>query len=248
MDPAEYDKLDRLEDRMWWFAATHANLIMLAGRFGRSAMPCRILDAGCGTGGLLAKLAAADGASLVVGLDADQTACQRARAKSARPVCRASVNTLPFRDAAFSAIFSADVLCHRDVDEMQALRQFRRCLMPGGILIMNLPAYRWMLSHHDAAVYNIRRYTRRSAARLLRDAGFRVLYASYWNIVLFPLMVIARKLLPSRNAASDVRSYAAPIEALGRAATGLERLFLQAGWRFPFGGSLIAVAGKPAAG
>jgi SAM-dependent methyltransferase len=248
MDPVEYDKLDRLEDRMWWFAATHANLMMLARRFGPSTAPRRVLDAGCGTGGLLAKLAAADAASTVIGLDADETACDRARRKSVRPVCRGSVNALPFRDAAFSAIFSADVLCHRDVDEVQALRQFRRCLIPGGILIMNLPAYRWMLSRHDAAVYNVRRYTCRGAAALLRDAGFRVLYASYWNIVLFPLMVIARKLLPSRNAASDVRSYAAPMEALGRAATALERLFLNAGWRFPFGGSLIAVAGKPAEG
>ena len=219
MDPAEYDKLDRLEDRMWWFAATHANLIMLAHRFGTSAAPRRILDAGCGTGGLLSKLAAAVEASMVIGLDADESACARARAKSARPVCRGSVNALPFRDAAFSAIFSADVLCHRDVDDRQALQQFRRCLAPGGILVLNLPAYRWMLSDHDAAVYNIRRYTRRGAAQLLREAGFRVLYASYWNAVLFPLMVIARKLLPSRSATSDVRAYSAPTEALGRAAT-----------------------------
>ncbi|HEY4472890.1 MAG TPA: class I SAM-dependent methyltransferase [Stellaceae bacterium] len=246
MDPAEYDKLDRLEDRMWWFAAAHANLLMLTQRFDSVAGPCRILDAGCGTGGLLVKLATGGEANTVIGLDADETACARARAKSARAVCRGSVNALPFVDAAFSAIVSADVLCHRDVDEAQALRQFRRCLMPGGILVLNLPAYRWMLSRHDAAVYNVRRYTCRDAAQLLRDAGFRVLYASYWNIVLFPLMVIARKLLPSRGSASDVRAYSAPIEALGRAATALERLFLRTGWHFPFGGSLVAVAGKPA--
>lgn len=248
MDPVEYDKLDRLEDRMWWFAATHANLLMLARRFGTSTMPHRILDAGCGTGGLLAKLSAGSDANTVIGIDADEAACVRARVKSARPVCRGSVNALPFLDAAFSAIFSADVLCHRDVDEVEALRQLRRCLAPGGILVVNLPAYRWMLSHHDAAVYNVRRYTCRGAAQLLRDAGFRVLYASYWNVVLFPLMVIARKFLPSRTAASDVRAYSAPMEALGRAATSLERYLLRAGWRFPFGGSLVAVAGKPAEG
>ena len=246
MDPAEYDKLDRLEDRMWWFAAAHANLLMLAQRFGSVAEPRRILDAGCGTGGLLLKLSTGGEANTVIGLDADETACVRARAKSARPVCRGSINALPFVDAAFSAIVSADVLCHRDVDEVQALQQFRRCLMPGGVLVLNLPAYRWMLSRHDAAVYNVRRYTCRNAAQLLRDAGFRVLYASYWNIVLFPLMVIARKLLPSRGTASDVRVYSAPIEMLGRAATALEGVFLRAGWRLPFGGSLVAVAGKPA--
>ena len=247
MDPIEYAKLDRLEDRMWWFAAAHANLRMLAHDFTSSTAPDRVLDAGCGTGGLLVKLAADRPAATVIGLDADQAACTRAKAKSARPMCRGSVNELPFADAAFSAIFSADVLCHRDVDERQALAQFHRCLRPGGILVLNLPAYRWMLSRHDAAVSNVRRYTRRGAARLLRDAGFRLLYASYWNVVLFPLMVITRKLLPSRGIASDVKLYPAPIEALCRAATAFERALLKGGLRFPFGGSLIAIAGKSAA-
>jgi SAM-dependent methyltransferase len=247
MDPAEYAKLDRLEDRMWWFAAAHANLRMLARGFGSPTAPDRVLDAGCGTGGLLVKLAADRPAAIVIGLDADQAACTRAKAKSALPVCRGSVNELPFADAAFSAIFSADVLCHRDVDERQALTQFHRCLRPGGILVLNLPAYRWMLSRHDAAVYNVRRYTRRGVARLLRDAGFRLLYASYWNAVLFPLMAITRKLLPSRGIVSDVKLYPAPIEALCRAATAFERALLKGGLRFPFGGSLIAIAGKSAA-
>lgn len=244
MEPSEYDKLDRLEERMWWFAAAHANLLMLARDFSAPS-PNRMLDAGCGTGGFLAKLAGGRETAAVIGLDADEAACGRARTKSARPVCRGSVNELPFADAAFSTIFSADVLCHRDVDERQALEQFHRCLMPGGILVLNLPAYRWMLSRHDDAVYNVRRYTRRDAVQLLRAAGFRLLYASYWNAVLFPLMVIARKLLPSRGMASDVRLYPAPIEALCRAATAFERALLKKGLRLPFGGSLIAIAGKP---
>src|SRR5205823_13651850 len=106
MEPAEYDKLDRLEDRMWWFAATHANLIMLAHRFGTSAAPRRILDAGCGIGGLLSKLADAVDVRMLMGLDADESLCPRARAMSSRPVPRGSVIALPFRDAAFSTIFS----------------------------------------------------------------------------------------------------------------------------------------------
>jgi hypothetical protein len=59
---------------------------------------------------------------------------------------------------------------------------------------------------------------------------------------------LTRKLLPQgERAVSDVRLYPAPIEALCRAATGIERAFLRCGMRFPFGGSLIAVAAKEAA-
>jgi SAM-dependent methyltransferase len=217
---------------MWWFAACHANLLLLLRRFGPTGA---VLDAGCGTGGLLAKLGRA-----AFGVDADAFACTRARAKSRRPVCAGSVNSLPFADKAFAAIVSADVLCHRGVDEGQALAQFRRCLRPGGVLVLNLPAYRWLLSRHDAAVYNVRRYTRRGVAAMLGAAGFRLCYASYWNAGLFPLMVATRKLLPGGD--SDVRLYPAPVEALCRAVTAAERQVLRSGLRLPFGGSLVAVA------
>lgn len=248
MDRSEYDKLDRLEGRVWWFAAAHANLLMLVERWaGSGAGTHAILDAGCGTGGLLARISAAHPERRAIGLDADPLACARATAKSARPVCAGSVNALPFADAAFTAIVSADVLCHRGVEERAALAQFHRVLSDDGLLILNLPAYPWMLSRHDVAVSNVRRYTRRAVARLLREAGFRLLYASYWNFVLFPIMVVTRKLLPGGEADSDVRLYPAPVEAFCRAVTGLERGLLRLGLRFPFGGSLIAVAAKEGA-
>jgi SAM-dependent methyltransferase len=204
-----------------------------------------MLDAGCGTGGFLARLAADHPDRTIIGLDADRIACGRAAAKSGQPVCTGSVNALPFADATFGVIFSADVLCHRDVDEAAALAQFHRCLWNGGVLVLNLPAYRWMLSRHDAAVLNVRRYTRRRIIRLLHSAGFRLLFASYWNIVLFPIMVMMRKLLPQgTGATSDVRLYSAPADSLCRLITGSERALLRRGMRFPFGGSLIAVAAK----
>jgi SAM-dependent methyltransferase len=229
---------------MWWFAAIHANLVMLYRRASATAAAGeRILDAGCGTGGFLAALARRMQEREVIGLDADETACRWAEEKSDRPVCAGSVSALPFVDDAFGAIFSVDVLCHRDVDEARALRQFHRCLSAGGLLILNLPAYRWLMSRHDAAVYNARRYTRRDVVRLLRDAGFRPIFATYWNMILFPVMVATRKLLPA-SSGSDVKLQPRPVEAVCRAATSLERGLMRAGLCFPFGGSVLAVAAK----
>jgi ubiquinone/menaquinone biosynthesis C-methylase UbiE len=233
---------------MWWFAALHANLLMLYRRMRlRHPDGKPILDAGCGTGGLLAKMSAEHPPACTIGLDADPAACMRAATKSKRPVYAGSVNAMPFADGSFAAIFSADVLCHHDVDERAALAQFRRCLDRDGLLLLNLPAYRWMLSRHDAAVYNVRRYTRRGIARMLASAGFRILYLSYWNTVLFPMMVLTRKLLPARGAGSDVTLYPPRVEAFCRAVTGAERALLRRGVRLPFGGSLIAVAAKDCA-
>jgi len=230
---------------MWWFRATHANLLLLYEFFAQSGAAGRVLDAGCGTGGLLTRLTARLRNSSVVGLDADAFACARAAAKSSCPVCTGSVNSLPFADRSFDAVFSADVLCHEGVEEAAALAEFRRCLTDDGLLLLNLPAYEWMLSRHDRAVANVRRYDRNSVADLLSMAGFRVLFAGYWNAFLFPVMVLTRKLLPGGgDSASDVRLYPAPVEAACRGVTGLESLLLKRGIGLPFGGSLLAVAAK----
>ena len=62
---------------------------------------------------------------------------------------------MPFSENTFTAIVSADVLYHRDVDDAQALLNFYRCLASGGTLLLNLPAYQWLYSAHDRAVYTV---------------------------------------------------------------------------------------------
>ena len=231
---------------MWWFAASHRNLLTLSWRqalLDAGWQP--ILDAGCGTGGFLAQLAACYPNRALFGLDVNPLACQRAAAKSAMPVCAVSINALPFPEGIFAAVFSIDVLCHSAVDERSAVLQFRRCLADNGCLVINVPAYSWMLSRHDAAVHNVRRYTTKGVCRLLESAGFRIVYATYWNAVLFPLMVITRKLLPKcGGSTSDVKEYPRLIDLLCRVATSFETTLLRRGLRLPFGGSVIAIATK----
>jgi SAM-dependent methyltransferase len=247
--PSEYDKLDQVEDRMWWFAAMHANLLMAAQRSALDEVDLPILDAGCGTGRFLSRLAVKYRGKPVIGLDVDLHACTRAAVKSARPVCAGSVNDLPFANNALAAVFSADVLCHEGVDERRALQQFHRCLSQNGRLILNLPAYRWMLSRHDMAVSNTRRYTTTGLRRLLKAVGFRPVYISYWNAVLLPLMVITRKLVPEHHGVvSDVKLYPRSVEMVCRAATALEAALLRRGVRLPFGGSILAIAVKGGGG
>ena len=133
---------------MWWFAALHANLALLCDRMGGQDAGRKLLDAGCGTGGLLARLSAALPDRAAIGLDADRFACERARAKSGRPVCAGSVDALPFADGAFGAIVSADVLCHSGVDERagagavpsRSVRKRRSDPEPAGLFLADVGA------------------------------------------------------------------------------------------------------------
>jgi SAM-dependent methyltransferase len=244
MEKAEYELMNAVEDRMWWYQGAHANALALY-RLHRPRNPGDglALDAGCGTGGLLGKLVRAAGIPPVVGLDYANRAAELARAKTGRPVVVGSVNALPFADTSLIAIFSMDVLCHRAADHQAALREAQRCLKAGGTLVINLPAYQWMHSSHDERVHNARRFTRREIVALLRAAGFAEVHASYWNMFLFPLMMLRRKLAPTSDK-SDVQLYPAPIEAIFRGILGIERALMRLGFRLPFGGSIIAVATK----
>ncbi|MBM3572367.1 MAG: class I SAM-dependent methyltransferase [Alphaproteobacteria bacterium] len=243
MERAEYLKMYEAEDRMWWYHGVRANVALLLRNSG--AASGAVLDAGCGTGGWMAGLGRLlPGLGDIVGIDFDPLAATFARDKSGRPVSVASVNQLPFADGAFAIIFSVDVLSHDGVDERRALAEMHRCLAPGGALVINLPAYDWLHSAHDERVQQHRRYTRGRLLALLRGAGFSRMRASYWNTILFPLMVLRRKVLATGGAGSDVMIYPAPIEAIFRMTMAVENAYLRTGLNLPFGGSVMAVAVK----
>ncbi len=216
---------------MWWYRALHARL---AARL--AAIDGPILDAGCGTGGLLARLGAGD----LYGLEYAQDAAVRAGAKSAARITRGTVNALPFAGGSFAAIVSADVLCHAAVDPGVALGEFHRVLRPGGLLVVNLPSYQWLASAHDRRVHNARRSTAGGLRADLAAAGFTDIRARYWNFLLLPLMIVQRKLLASADdAASDVAAFPPWLDATLFAVTEAER-WLSCPW--PAGGSILATA------
>jgi SAM-dependent methyltransferase len=244
MDRDEYDKMHAIEERMWWFYGAHANLLTMFRRQIPPAAGLPLLDAGCGTGGFLRKLKAALPGHPVIGMDIERAAVELARGKSGAPVCMASINDLPFAAGSLAAIFSADVLYHREVDELKALADLHRCLAVGGVLVLNLPAYTWMMSAHDRAVHTARRYTRSRIERSLRETGFGAITTSYWNTLLFPLMVLRRKVFSGSRTTSDVMVYPACVEALFRAVMRVENFVLSHGVTLPFGGSVLAIAVK----
>lgn len=242
MNSAEYARMREAEERQWWYVGMRAVSLALL----RPALPARAvrsLDAGCGTGANLERLAAL-GPSVGVDLSAEALAFCRARGVS---VARGSVLALPFRDASLDVVTSFDVLYHRWVtDDRQAVAELARVLRPGGLLLVRVPALKLLWGAHDEEVHSRHRYTRGELEALMRGAGLAVERSSYANFFLFPLLLARRTLdrVTGRHG-SDVGFLPAPLEWLFGALLAAEAALLARGLALPVGASVFALARKP---
>jgi hypothetical protein len=115
-------------------------------------------------------------------------------------------------------------------------------LRPTGRLIVNMPAYNWLLSEHDRQVHNVRRCTSRQLTGLLRGAGFAGVRVAYWNGLLLPLLAMQRKLLARHSRRSDVASFPPWLDAILHGMTEIEH---RLPFGLPFGSSVLAIAERP---
>ena len=112
MDADEYLKLAEVEDRMWYFRSLHGHVARELAAAGLRANP-DVLDAGCGTGGLLLRARGSGPAAQWKGIDFMPLACELARKRCGASVDirEASITALPFGNASFDAVVSVDVIC-----------------------------------------------------------------------------------------------------------------------------------------
>jgi predicted TPR repeat methyltransferase len=109
MKAEDYRDLYNLEDSLWWFAGMRSITAALLDPYCRGKVFDRILDCGCGTGGMLSWLTRYESRRLF-GLDVAHEAVAFCQQRGYPTIVQASAIELPFPDAAFDLITSFDVL------------------------------------------------------------------------------------------------------------------------------------------
>ncbi|MDQ3811676.1 MAG: class I SAM-dependent methyltransferase, partial [Chloroflexota bacterium] len=139
MEREQYALMARRETRHWWYVGMRQVALAVLERALAGRRGLRLLDAGCGTGGTTVELGRF---GQVVGIDLVWEALLPARARGLPRLTRGSVEQLPFADATFDVATSFEVIYHLAVgSDAQALRELRRVLKPGGLLLLRVPAH-----------------------------------------------------------------------------------------------------------
>lgn len=201
----------------------------------------RVVEVGCGIGNFTALLADRE---LVVALDCEEACIRNLRARFPD---RANIQALvgdaangALRDLARyrpDSVVCVNVLEHIE-DDTAALRAMAEILVPGGVMVLLVPAFPALFGPIDRNLGHCRRYRRGQVAKLAHSAGLEVRKLHYFNAAGFFGWWVNARLL-KRQAQSD-----AQIAIFDRWIVPVLSA-LEGAVHPPFGQSILAVLRKP---
>ena len=193
----------------------------------------RIIDFGAGNGMFAIPCAAAGFDVTAVEPD------DRLRASVVAAGIAAVPDAAALPNDSFEYAYTLNVLEHIDAD-VDALRTLSAKLVPGGRLLVYVPAFPVLFTSMDAKVGHVRRYTRATLRTALAAAGFEIRTLRYADSLGFPASLLFKAF---DNGRGDVNR--AMLRLYDRLAFPVSRALDRLTHRW-FGKNLLALAVKPA--
>jgi len=183
-----YDVENKVESFHWWFVVRR-KLLRLILSFVNIPTNCLTLDIGCGTGSNLKALVSAG--LFPIGLDQSIYVLTLVKEKIGCPLLVGDLNKLPLKTNSVGLIIAMDIFEHLQEDVVGICESYR-VLGEGGLLIVTVPAFKFLWGIQDEVTGHRRRYSRKEIVKKLREAGFDILKSSYFNFFLFFPILFAR--------------------------------------------------------
>lgn len=244
----EYQSMFDVEQKLWWYQILHGKVLYQIKKHFKNDKQIRILDAACGTGGLLSFLRD-HGYQSLTGFDYSVHAIDFSRERNLDVSFGDLKNVGVFRgEETFDVICCNDALYFLSDEEIvDAMRVFKKKLRPNGLLIINIHAFEAFSGTHDVAVGSSRRFVRADFVRYAQAAGLHIIDNTYWPFFLSLPIWLVRKWqryqmrsgkLDTAELKSDVTYPGDFINGMLKTVTDMEGVFLP---NALFGSSLFLV-------
>ncbi len=200
----------QLEENYWWCVARREIILSLILKF-KLSKEAHILDIGC-SGGCLIQELIKKGFKNVYGVDISEQSIAQCKKKGLKNIENMDASDMCFNNNTFDLIISSDNLEHLKNDQ-EVLRDWNRVLKPNGILIVFVPAYKFLWSVHDTANYHFRRYSKWELCNKLLRANYSIVRCSYWDFILFTpigMTILLSKLFVRKSVYSN-KIYSVPV-------------------------------------
>lgn len=240
MNVNEYEKMYKIEATHWWSVGKRRIIQDIMTKL--NANTGKILDLGCGTGFTMEMF---KNYGRVTGVDNSEHALKFSKLRGQFRLIQADMaQQLPFKQNKFDTVLAFDVLEHLE-DDASVMNELYRVCKKGSYLIITVPAYQFMWSKHDESLHHKRRYSKKALRKAVQDAGFTLKKLSYFNAILFPIILTFRI---SHIFRKEVKSdFYLPIPSFINwillSLFNMEKYFLRK-ISFPFGLSLLCIARK----
>ena len=198
MNPEEYTSLDQIDREHWFYRGKRAIVRWWITHYLELKPDDLLIDGGMGTGTWLMEMSSS---CRIVGLDSYEESLTIARPRIEAvggQVLKTTLNQIDLPDGMAQVVTLLDVLEHLD-DDAGALQEMIRLTRPDGLIVITVPALRWLWSDWDVTLQHRRRYHLDDFQRLVRQEGVEVLHCAYINsFLVFPIFLVRqwRKLFP----------------------------------------------------
>jgi len=241
-DPKHFRTLVALEDNSFWFQARNRIILWSLSRFFPAVRS--LLEIGVGTGFVMRELRRSFPQTRMWASDIHIEGLQFAAERVAGSVdlLQMDARQIPFRSE-FDVVCLFDVLEHIQDDE-GVLKELSCVLKPGGGLLLTVPQHMFLWGPFDEGGFHKRRYGTNELERKVKAAGFDVLVKSSFISFLLPVLYLSR--LRSRWKGEydlhEEQNVHPTVDWVFRILLSTEFRMIQAGLRFPMGGSQLLIA------
>jgi SAM-dependent methyltransferase len=191
----EYKLMYQVENQHWWYKVLHEKVLTAIQSKYNQNKEIKILDAGCGTGGLLDFLSK-NGYKNIQGFDFSMDAVNFCKQRNLKVQ---QIDILDFEtyfdDFEFDVIINNDVYCQFENFEItDILKNFEKKLHSNGVLISNNNAFEVFYGTHDIIVGSKKRFKKIDFQMFTQNLDLKIEYANYWSLFLSPLILTVRLL------------------------------------------------------